>query len=59
MIPSKNHLFSPTLKMVVCIPSEVPKLKFVAVRDSSEHAGDVKLYDLRTHGSRHWYWALM
>ncbi|MEI6556731.1 MAG: rod shape-determining protein, partial [Paludibacter sp.] len=44
MIPSKNHLFSPTLKMVVCIPSGSTEVEIRAVRDSSEHAGGREVY---------------
>jgi rod shape-determining protein MreB and related proteins len=44
MIPTKNHLFSPTLKMVVCIPSGSTEVEIRAVRDSSEHAGGREVY---------------
>ena len=44
MIPSKNHLFSPTLRMVVCIPSGSTEVEIRAVRDSSEHAGGRDVY---------------
>ena len=38
MIPQRNRLFAPTLKMVVCIPSGSTEVEIRAVRDSSEHA---------------------
>ena len=44
MIPQKNRLFSPTLKMVVCIPSGSTEVEIRAVRDSSEHAGGRDIY---------------
>ena len=39
MIPKKRSLFSPSLKMVVCIPSGVTEVEKRAVIDSAEHAG--------------------
>jgi len=39
MISPKNRLFSPSLRMVVCIPSGSTEVEIRAVRDSSEHAG--------------------
>ena len=39
MIPRKRTLFSPALKMVVCIPSGVTEVEKRAVIDSAEHAG--------------------
>jgi rod shape-determining protein MreB len=39
MIPRKRTLFSPALKMVVCIPSGVTEVEKRAVVDSAEHAG--------------------
>ena len=39
IINSKPRLFSPSLKMVVCIPSGSTEVEVRAVRDSSEHAG--------------------
>ena len=44
MIPQKNRLSSPTLKMVVCIPSGSTEVEIRAVRDSSEHAGGRDIY---------------
>ena len=43
-IPTKNHLFKPSLKMVVCIPSGITEVEIRAVRDSSEHAGGRDVY---------------
>ncbi len=43
-IPSKNRLFSPTLKMVICIPSGSTEVEIRAVRDSAEHAGARETY---------------
>ena len=39
MINPKPRLFSPSLKMVICIPSGSTEVEIRAVRDSSEHAG--------------------
>ncbi len=39
IINNKPRLFSPSLKMVVCIPSGSTEVEVRAVRDSSEHAG--------------------
>ena len=43
-IPNKNRLFTPSLKMVVCIPSGSTEVEIRAVRDSSEHAGGREVY---------------
>ncbi len=39
IINHKPRLFTPSLKMVVCIPSGSTEVEVRAVRDSSEHAG--------------------
>ncbi len=44
MINKRPSLFSPTLKMVVCIPSGSTEVEVRAVRDSSEHAGGRDVY---------------
>ncbi|MDR2586041.1 MAG: rod shape-determining protein [Prevotellaceae bacterium] len=44
MTRSKNQLFSPSLRMVVCIPSGSTEVEIRAVRDSSEHAGGRDVY---------------
>jgi len=44
MINPKSRLFSPSLKMVVCIPSGSTEVEIRAVRDSSEHAGGREVY---------------
>ncbi|MFT6322718.1 MAG: rod shape-determining protein MreB [Salibacteraceae bacterium] len=44
MIPSKNRLFTPSLKMVICIPSGITEVEKRAVRDSAEHAGAKDVY---------------
>ncbi len=44
MLPSHNKWFTPTLKMVVCIPSGSTEVEIRAVRDSSEHAGGRDVY---------------
>ncbi len=44
MIPNPSRLFSPSLKMVVCIPSGSTEVEIRAVRDSSEHAGARDVY---------------
>ncbi len=41
---STNRLFSPSLRMVVCIPSGSTEVEIRAVRDSSEHAGGRDVY---------------
>lgn len=44
MINPKNRFFSPSLKMVICIPSGSTEVEIRAVRDSSEHAGGREVY---------------
>lgn len=44
MINPNNRLFTPALKMVVCIPSGSTEVEIRAVRDSSEHAGGREVY---------------
>ncbi|HDR67681.1 MAG TPA: rod shape-determining protein [Bacteroidaceae bacterium] len=44
MINNKRRLFTPSLKMVVCIPSGSTEVEIRAVRDSSEHAGGRDVY---------------
>lgn len=44
MINTKKRLFTPSLKMVVCIPSGSTEVEIRAVRDSSEHAGGRDVY---------------
>jgi len=44
MIPHKNQLFTPSLRMVVGIPSGSTEVEIRAVRDSSEHAGGREVY---------------
>jgi rod shape-determining protein MreB len=44
MINKKRSLITPTLRMVVCIPSGSTEVEMRAVRDSSEHAGGRDVY---------------
>ncbi|HBE39745.1 MAG TPA: rod shape-determining protein [Bacteroidales bacterium] len=44
MINKGPKLFSPSLKMVICIPSGSTEVEIRAVRDSSEHAGGRDVY---------------
>ena len=44
MINTKKRVFTPSLKMVVCIPSGSTEVERRAVRDSSEHAGGRDVY---------------
>ncbi|RLD62364.1 MAG: rod shape-determining protein [Bacteroidetes bacterium] len=44
MIDNKPRLFSPALKIVVCIPSGSTEVELRAVRDSAEHAGGREVY---------------
>ncbi|HEX2934861.1 MAG TPA: rod shape-determining protein [Bacteroidales bacterium] len=44
MINSKNNWYTPSLRMVVCIPSGSTEVEVRAVRDSSEHAGGRDVY---------------
>ena len=44
MIPKKSQLFTPSITMVVCIPSGSTEVEIRAVRDSSEHAGGRDVY---------------
>lgn len=44
MINPKKRLFTPSLKMVICIPSGITEVEKRAVRDSAEHAGGKEVY---------------
>lgn len=44
MINPQNRFFTPSLRMVVCIPSGSTEVEIRAVRDSSEHAGGRDVY---------------
>ncbi len=44
MINKKPTLFSPSLRIVVCIPSGSTEVEMRAVRDSAEHAGGRDVY---------------
>ncbi|MCG8573436.1 MAG: rod shape-determining protein [Flavobacteriales bacterium] len=44
MIKGGNRLISPSLKMVICIPSGITEVEKRAVRDSAEHAGAKEVY---------------
>ena len=44
MINNKTQWFTPSLRMVVCIPSGSTEVEVRAVRDSSEHAGGRDVY---------------
>lgn len=44
MINRRGRWFSPSLRMVVCIPSGSTEVEIRAVRDSSEHAGGRDVY---------------
>lgn len=46
MIPQKNRLFTPSIRMVVGIPSGCTEVEIRAVRDSCEHAGGRDIYML-------------
>lgn len=44
MIDNKTKLMSPSLKIVICIPSGCTEVELRAVRDSGEHAGAREVY---------------
>lgn len=44
MINPKGSIFTPSLKMVVCIPSGITEVEKRAVHDSAEHAGAKEVY---------------
>ncbi len=44
MIKTKNNWITPSLRMVVCIPSGSTEVEVRAVRDSAEHAGGRDVY---------------
>ncbi len=44
MVGSKHRWFTPTLRMVVCIPSGSTEVETRAVKESSEHAGGREVY---------------
>lgn len=43
-VKTNGSLFSPSLKMVICIPSGSTNVEIKAVRDSAEHAGGREVY---------------
>ena len=47
MVSSKHHWFSPSLRMVVCIPSGSTEVEIRAVRDSSDRAGGRDVYMIK------------
>lgn len=44
MISSKSRFFSPSLRIVICVPSGSTEVELRAVRDSAEHAGGRDVY---------------
>ena len=44
MASGKNRFFSPSLRIVVCIPSGSTEVEIRAVRDSAEHCGGREVY---------------
>ena len=44
MVNSRNRLFSPSLRMVIGVPSGSTEVELRAVRDSAEHAGGRDVY---------------
>lgn len=44
MMKSSSRLFTPSLRMVICIPSGITEVEKRAVRDSAEHAGAKEVY---------------
>jgi rod shape-determining protein MreB len=44
MINPGKRLFTPSLRMVICIPSGITEVEKRAVRDSAEHAGAKEVY---------------
>ena len=44
MIKMRGSMFSPSLRMVICVPSGSTNVELRAVRDSAEHAGGREVY---------------
>ena len=44
MIKTKNTFFTPSMRMVICIPSGITEVEKRAVKDSAEHAGAKEVY---------------
>ena len=44
MVDTKKRLFTPSHRMVICIPSGITEVEKRAVRDSAEHAGAKEVY---------------
>lgn len=44
MIDTSNRFFTPSHRMVICIPSGITEVEKRAVRDSAEHAGAKEVY---------------
>ena len=51
-VNTRNHLFSPSLRMVIGVPSGSTEVELRAVRDSAEHAGGSG----RKHDCRYRWW---
>ena len=52
MIHDKKSWFTPSLRMVICIPSGITEVEKRAVGDSAEHAGGKDVYLI--HGYSNW-----
>ena len=44
MIAPNNRFFTPSHRMVICIPSGITEVEKRAVKDSAEHAGAKEVY---------------
>ena len=44
MVKTNGHFFSPSLRMVICIPSGSTNVEIRTVRESAEHAGGREVY---------------
>ena len=52
-VKMSGHLFSPSLRMVICIPSGSTNVEIRTVRESAEHAGGREVHSVPASTWRH------
>jgi rod shape-determining protein MreB len=50
----KKRMFTPALRMVVCIPSGITEVEMRAVKESCERVNGKEVFNSRTYS--YWYW---
>jgi rod shape-determining protein MreB len=49
-------MFTPALRMVVCIPSGITEVEMRAVKESCERVNGKEVYNSRTYGCSYWWY---